>query len=164
MFLALCCTVLAQAVQQTAAPAAQTVINGALNPEKISDPEAIKVLLIHIMAPAQPTPEQAAEQQGRLGQIGLSSSDLQAVSHILSQFFATFTTFITEAEQVVANRSLTSSAKADTVRQKIISGDALCDTTWAQLLASVSPDGRKKLVQRIEHVKRHIKIISPPAM
>ncbi len=164
MFLAFCCTVLAQANQQQMTPSVPGIIDGAVNPEKVSDAEAVKVFLLYVMAPAQATPEQAAEQQGRLGQIGLSGRDLRVVSTILPQFYAAFTTLMTEAEQAVATPSLTSYSKADLVRQKVTSGDAICDSTWAQILASVSPDGKQKLARRIEHVKRHIKIIPPPAM
>lgn len=164
IFLTFCCTVLAQTNQQQMTPSVPGIIDGAVAPEKISDAEAVKALLLYVMAPAEPTPEQAAEQQGRLGQIGLSHRDLRAVSAILPQFSAAFTTLMTEAEQTIATPSLTSYSKANLVRQKIISGDALCDSTWAQILASVSPDGKQKLARRIEHVKRHIKIIPPPAM
>ena len=164
MFLSLCCAALAQGIQQPAEPPAPGIIDGSVNPERISDAEAIKVFLLYAMAPAQPTPEQAAEQQGRLRQVGLSSRDLQAVSSILPQFYEAFTTLMNEAEQAVATSSATPYAKADRVRQQVSSGDALCDSTWAQLRASVSAEGRKKLAQRIEYVKRHIKIIPPPAM
>ena len=139
-------------------------IDGAIHPELISDEEAAKVLLISLMAPANATARQQAEQAAKLKPIALSAQNEHIIVTILAQFSQSFTSLMSEAHDAIQSTALSSEVKSQTVRDRITKGDHLCTITWAQILASLNPDDRVKLQRYLGDVKRHMKIIPPPVM
>jgi len=142
------------------------VIDGAVNPELISDQEAITVFWISIME--QPTAGAMEKNRFIAKTLGmhLSAADAALLWSSAVVFNNQFTPYLAQAQQLATAATTPASASAIAQQLAAIAAaiDRLAMTTYNGLLAGLSPAGAAALAAKIAEVKTHMKIIPPPKM
>lgn len=142
------------------------VIDGAVNPELISDQEAITVFWISIME--QPTAGAMEKNRFTAKTLGmhLTAADAALLWNSAVVFNNQFTPYLAQAQQLAT--AVTTPGSASSIAQQRAATAAAIDrlamTTYNGLLSGLSPAGAAALSAKIADVKTHMKIIPPPKM
>ena len=154
-----------------ARPGAQPhVIEASVNPELISDQEAITVFWISVMEAPTAGSSEKARFTAKIGGMNLSQPDAALAWAAAASFYSQFIPLRTQAQQLAASAGSAaagSPALASIAQQRAAvaaSIDRLALTTHTNLLLIASPEGAASFRNNLAVVKSHMKIVGPPPM
>jgi hypothetical protein len=150
-------SMLAQTIAISHSPDPDGTIDGAKNPELISDEIAWRMFLLSNAESQTPTAEEVHRQLVKLSVIHLPNADRDFMINQLAKFHTNVTTL---------DRAITSSASANLGLDVQAGQDArrqLFASVRSQIMSGISAEGTKAMNEHIQNIKRNIKIYPYPA-
>lgn len=134
-------------------------IDGAKNPELITDSTAYRLFFVVVGVGSNPSDEDRARQEMQVTKIGLNDPDTKVLVAMVNDFKlaydAAMTDYNNNAEALQVNGQLPDSAAF--IQQR----DLLIEKTLAKLNSALTPIGSAKLNSYIQGEKRNMKIVRP---
>lgn len=136
---------------------AVTVVDGASNPDLISDSTAYRVWLVAVSIAPDSTEKQRRFQEAHLRRVRLTSSvDYIRLLVILGEFKSQYQTLVTAYNESAKN-ALLSGSHAD-LQAFLQRRDDLVSTTRAAIAQRLTPEGAALVDAHVRGEKRHIQI------
>jgi hypothetical protein len=149
-------------VTRTPAP---LVVDGSINPERISDRTAAKVFLLSIAEPPHATPEQLRRMRAKIAPLGLSDADAAKLITLTQSLHASLAAKRDSAEVLAKQmRKQPSLAQMQQLTATKVELDNISHATYENLLQVLSSDGVTRLKEHLTQIKTKIKVVPPPKM
>jgi hypothetical protein len=146
-------------------PSSDVAIDGAINPERISELTAVLMYFRSLAGPEAPDAVGPARLTAQLRPIGLSPADEQQLRDALAAFRSSYLQLKTKTSPLVASIQSTGSAEVTRQYQSIkqqfqTSAFALYSAT----LAKMSQQGQVRLRMYVLDLRKNMKVIAQPKM
>lgn len=133
-----------------------TVIDGAKNPELISDSTAYRVWLVMVSLPPNSTEKQRAFQQAHLNKLQLTSTDNLALLSVLEDFKTQYLGLIARYNES-AKAALLNGGQADQ-KSFLQQRDDLVSSTRDAIAQRLTQDGTSRIDAHVQGEKSHIQL------